>query len=317
MQNIGNQLLRVVFFVFLTGLFVAMPSEAMHLLNANAGPYGMKLDKPVTVAVIPLEYRGDRRWARVDVGDQVSALITNRLVEMGGNIRVVEREHLRSVLSEQDLVGRVDPSHAAEIGRLLGAQILVFGTVTRFELSSTGGVRVRGIGVGGTRGRVDLTGRIVDSSSGVILGSIEGSGSATGASVEVRDLQGLSFDASEFMESAIGRATDGAINELTGDLKVLIEEKADQITVLELPPALSGKIVALIDGGVVIDIGEEDGVRRDDIFEVFRLQYVEGLAEPVRIPAGEIRIVSIERSAAVGMFERGGSDVDVGDVVSN
>lgn len=304
-------------FVILFGLFLAMPTDTICALNTNANASGMQLDKPVTVAVIPLVYRGDRRWARVDVGDQVSALITNRLVNMGGNIRVVEREHLRSVLAEQDLVGRVDPSNAAEIGRLLGAQVLVFGAVTRFELSSTGGIRVRGIGVGGTRGRVDLTGRIVDSSSGVILGSIEGSGNATGASVEVRNLQGVSFDASEFMESAIGRATDDAINELTGDLKSLIEQKADQITTIELAPAMSGKIIALIDGGVVLDIGEEDGVRRDDIFEVFRLQYVEGLAEPVRIPAGEIRIVSVESSAAVGMFERGGDDVDVGDVVSN
>jgi len=272
-------------------------------------------DQSVTVAVIPLEYRGDRRYSSVNVGDKVSALITNRLVEMGGNIRVVEREHLNSVLAEQDLVGRVDPSNAAEIGRLLGAQVLVFGTVTQFELSSSGGVRVRGIGVGGTRGRVGLTGRIVDSSTGVILGSLEGSGRATGTSIEVRDLEGVDFNASEFMESALGRATDEAINEVTRDLKVLIEQNADKITTVEEIQPLTGKIIALIDGGVVIDIGEEHGVRRDQYFEVARLQYVDGLADPVRIPAGEIRIVSVEQSAAVGMFEHGGSDINVGDVV--
>ncbi len=297
-------------FVLFTGILISTQS----VCSMNVA--GMTLDKPVTVAVIPLEFRGDRRWARVDVGDKVSALITNRLVEMGGNIRVVEREHLQSVLAEQNLGrGRVDPATAARIGQLVGAQILVFGTVTRFEMTSTGGVRVRGIGVGATRGRVGLTGRIVDSTSGVILGSIEGDGSGTGASVEVRDLEGVDFTASEFMESAIGRATEGAVNEITRNLKSLIEQNADKITAVEEPRALSGKIIALIDGGVVIDIGEDDGVRREQFFEVSRLQYVEGLDEPVRIPAGEIRIVSVEKSAAVGMFERGGDSIHVGDVV--
>ncbi len=299
----------------ITGLLIAVfPSRSMNVNSLHGA--GAQLDRPVTVAVIPLEYRGDRRWATVDVGDKMSALITNRLVEMGGNIRVVEREHLRSVLAEQDLVGRVDPSHAAQLGRLLGAEVLVFGTVTQFELSSTGGVRVRGIGVGGTRGRVGLTGRIVDSTTGVILGSLEGGGRSTGASIEVRDLQGVDFTASEFMESALGRATDEAITEATQKLRVLIEDNADKITTVEAPEPLTGTIIALIDGGVVIDIGEEDGVRRDQYFEVSRLQYVEGLAEPVRIPAGEIRIISVEREAAVGIFERGGDDIEVGDVVS-
>ncbi len=315
MSTQKNSLRYILLFALITGLLVVVLSS--RAINNNALYASVtQLDRPVTVAVIPLEYRGDRRYATVNVGEKVSALITNRLVDMGGNIRVVEREHLQSVLYEQDLVGRVDPSHAAEIGRLLGAEVLVFGTVTQFELSSTGGVRVRGIGVGGTRGRGGLTGRIVDSTTGVILGSLEGGGRATGTSIEVRDLEGVDFTASEFMESALGRATDEAINEVTQKLKVLIEQNADQITAVEAPQALSGKIIALIDGGVVIDIGEEDGVRRDQIFEVSRLQYVEGLADPVRIPAGEIRIVSVEQSAAVGMFERGGSDIAVGDVVS-
>jgi curli biogenesis system outer membrane secretion channel CsgG len=289
-------------------------------LQARSAAAGISVnDDPVTIAVIPMEFRGDRRWSRIDVGEQVSALITDRLVEKGVKFQVVEREHLSSILAEQNLVrgGRVDPSRAVEIGRLLGAQMLVFGTVTRFELSSTGRVGVGGIGVGGTRGRVSLTNRVVDATSGVILGSVEGNGSGTGASIDVADLRGVSFSASEFMESAIGRATVEAVDEVSDKLASIVNKNADELRGAEFQEPTSGLVVDLLDNGAIINLGADDGIRVEQRLDVSRLRTVGGLEERIRVPIGTIRIVSVQRSAAVGVFENGGgSSVEIGDVVT-
>lgn len=65
------------------------------------------------------------------LGKAVSAML---ITEMSGRegIRVIERQDLRRLLEEQALAvsGMVDDDTAIEIGRLLGAQYMVFGSAT-------------------------------------------------------------------------------------------------------------------------------------------------------------------------------------------
>lgn len=65
------------------------------------------------------------------LGKAVSAML---ITEMSGRegIRVIERQDLRRLLEEQALAvsGMVDDNTAIEIGRLLGAQYMVFGSAT-------------------------------------------------------------------------------------------------------------------------------------------------------------------------------------------
>ncbi len=273
-------------------------------------------DDPITIAIIPLEYRGHYRYARVNVGEQISALLTDYMVNQQVNFQLVERDRLNTILSEQNLIrsGVVDPSSAVDLGRLLGADALIFGTVTQFNLESTGRVRVRGMGVGGTRGRVSLTARMVNAETGVILGSVQGTGSATGASFDA-NVQNVSFRGKEFTESAIGRATYTAVDDIGANLVTMVSENAGKVSRPAVREVRMGKIVQLLENGVIINVGANDGVREKQRLQIARLMQVEGVAETIRIPIGTIEIVSVQPTASVAMFVDGGDDVNEGDVV--
>ncbi len=67
-------------------------------------------------------------------GRVMTNMLTNELAARGAFV-VVERQKLRAVLEEQDLAesGRITPGQGAMIGKLIGADFLVTGTVTAFE----------------------------------------------------------------------------------------------------------------------------------------------------------------------------------------
>lgn len=271
----------------------------------------------VTVAIMPFEASVHGDFQRMDVGRQLTELVTDKLVN-AGEFDVVERSRIAAVLDEQDFgaSGRVDPSHAVELGRLLGAQVLVFGSVSRFEMSSGAGVSFGGFSLSGTTGRAALTGRIVDATTGVILGSVEGTGEATGASFSVRNFEGISFQASEFQDSALGRAVTRAVDDFTDQMSRIIEANKDRVLAAKARSELKGVVVAVIPNGIVVNIGEQHGVRRENLLEVYRLMEVPGLADPVRIPVGEARVISVDPGAAVAMLETVVSAVEIGDIVS-
>ncbi|MEN9243982.1 MAG: CsgG/HfaB family protein, partial [Gloeomargarita sp. DG02_5_bins_242] len=68
----------------------------------------------------------------------VSDLLTNRLVQNGTFI-MVERGRINQILAEQNLgeMGRIEPATAAQIGRLLGADAVIIGTITQFNVEES------------------------------------------------------------------------------------------------------------------------------------------------------------------------------------
>lgn len=271
----------------------------------------------VTVAVMPFDASVHHDFRQLDVGRQLTNLITDKLVNMG-EFDVVERSRIAALLDEQDFgaSGRVDPSAAVEIGRLLGAQVLVFGSVTRFEMSSGAGISIGGFSLSGTTGRAALTGRIVDAATGVILGSVEAEGEATGTSFSVRNFGDISFQASEFQNSALGRAVTRAVDDFADSMSDVIDSNKDRVLAAKARAELRGVVVAVIDNGIIVNIGEQHGVRREQRFEVFRLMEVPGIADPVRIPVGVARVISVDPAASVAMLETVTTPVQIGDIVA-
>src|SRR6186713_1500659 len=98
-------------------------------------------DRPV-IGVAEFVNESGAAWWRGGVGWELSGMLSNELSSSGA-FRVIERSKLQPVLEEQNLAasGRVAAGTGAKIGKLTGAQYLVFGTVTSFEenTSSTGG----------------------------------------------------------------------------------------------------------------------------------------------------------------------------------
>src|SRR6185295_15375682 len=87
----------------------------------------------------------------VDVGKGIADLMVNNLVS-SGVYSVVERKALDKVMTEQNFSNsnRADPTSAAKLGKLLGVDAIIIGSVTEFgrddKATSVGGGGFGGIG---------------------------------------------------------------------------------------------------------------------------------------------------------------------------
>ena len=129
-------------------------------------------------------------WWQGSVAQDLAAALANELAATG-DIQVVERSNLKQVLSEQELaeLGIVKKgSNAAKKGQMTGARYIVLGTLTAYDNNvenkqSGSNFGLLGFGTAKqqleTRDYVALDIRIVDSSSGEIVGSRTVEGRAT------------------------------------------------------------------------------------------------------------------------------------------
>ncbi len=81
------------------------------------------------VAVLPFENLTQEKVAAAVVGEEFSLQLGKT-----GRFDLVERNRIEELWQEQDLdtIFRFDPQSAAQIGRMLGAQAVILGTVTQF-----------------------------------------------------------------------------------------------------------------------------------------------------------------------------------------
>ena len=68
-----------------------------------------------------------------DVGTGIADLLVDKLVA-SGTYSVIERKALDKILAEQNLSNsdRADPTSAAKLGRLLGVDAIIIGSITQF-----------------------------------------------------------------------------------------------------------------------------------------------------------------------------------------
>ncbi len=268
-----------------------------------------------TIAVMPFEGgSGVHNWY-LDKAQMISGItesLTDELSKVDG-IKVVERSRLAQILKEQDFgqSDRVDTFSAAEVGRLLGADILVMGTVLGLDVQDSGGIRIGIISAKGTTAKIDLSVRIVDVETGVILDSMQADGSHTGAGFGVSGFRGVSFHSNTFKDSVLGKALDKALVEL-------ISEFESRIDNWEAPKKeyIEGSILAVVGDRYIISLGQGRGISRGDRFSVYELVQVPGLTNPVEVPVGSLRIISVDAEASVAEAEDAEDGTfDVGHVV--
>ena len=145
------------------------------------------------VSVMDFEFGTVQRWwdGNWDIGKGISDLLVDRLLSEG-TFSVIERRKLDTVLAEQNFSTseRADSSSAARIGKVLGVNAIILGSVTQFgtekkdfNASGIGGGR-GGLGAGkvGTRegkASVGITARIIDINTGEVLASSTGRGQSS------------------------------------------------------------------------------------------------------------------------------------------
>lgn len=175
----------------------------------------------VRIGRVDLEKEGDAFFD--ELGSGVADIFVSEAFR-SGRFRITERAELDKVLREQDLArsGRIDPTTAAELGQITGAELIVLGSLSEFGVTTTGGGGgVLGVFGGSAetvtaRATVDI--RMVDSVSAEVLaiGIATSEASQTSVSVDVlnviRALQ-AGRSGTSIIDIAVRNAIRGAIEE--------------------------------------------------------------------------------------------------------
>ncbi|MFH1228243.1 MAG: CsgG/HfaB family protein [Planctomycetota bacterium] len=85
------------------------------------------------LAIIPFSDKTNQKFTKTNLGSQAVDIGTTLLLATE-RFTLVEREKMDALLSEQKLVGIVDPETAAKAGKALGADLIFTGAVTDFEI---------------------------------------------------------------------------------------------------------------------------------------------------------------------------------------
>jgi curli biogenesis system outer membrane secretion channel CsgG len=272
-----------------------------------------------------------------DVGRGISDLLVMKLVN-DGKYSVIERAALEKVLGEQNLSNsnRADSSTAAKIGKVLGVEVIIIGTVTQFgrdeKKTTVGGGRfgLGKIGLGGVQSRnakavVAVTARMIDTSTGEILGVAEGNGesaragtSLVGGGAASSDGGDGAFDmsSSNFGATILGEAVHKAVDSLGQQL----DDKAAAMPTDKVE--ISGLVADVSGNSLILNVGSKSGVRVGDVLQITRV--VRTVKDPatgkviksITNKIGDAKVTEVDENSATVIFT--GTDVPkVGDAVSN
>lgn len=144
----------------------------------------------------------------------------NELVN-NGTYTVVDRSKLEQLLKQQNRSGAMDAGTAAEIGKELGVDAVLIGTITKFNLDQqSGGGSFMGIGAGSqkTKATVQIDVRLMGTASGDILATAKAVGEAdqSDSNISVRGISGNSGSNNE--DTLLSAAVDKAVSQMVTKL---------------------------------------------------------------------------------------------------
>jgi len=179
--------------------FVAAMAEAQPPAPQDAAqaPPAQPQGRKKRLAIFDFDYATVRSYSTaifgsdIDIGKGVTDLLVRFLVE-NGTYSIIERKALDKILAEQNFSNsdRANPTSAAKLGRILGVDAIIVGSVTQFgnetqnqNIGGAGGGLGR-FGLGGyshkkSKAIVTLDARIVDIDTAEILGVASGHGESS------------------------------------------------------------------------------------------------------------------------------------------
>ena len=251
-----------------------------------------------------------------DFSRGLTQMLTTALVAQQSFV-VLERAQMGQVLGEQEFSqsGRVTAETSISIGKLLGAQVLITGDITEFSykqssagssLGALGGIAggaIQSLGAKADKvtAQVAIDLRVLDATTGEVLGSARGEGKASataiGADLAIADKAiGIGGSVETPLGQASRRAIEKAVAELAGTLR-------------DAP--WSGRVGEVRAGEVYINAGSQVGVAVGMEFDVF--QQGRAVTDPstgsvLGAPeqrVGRIAIVRVAPKYAVGKVVEG------------
>lgn len=277
--------------------------------------------------------------ANVDVGKGISDLVVNNLVK-SGVYSVIERAALEKVLAEQNFSNsdRADSTTAAQLGRILGVDAIIIGSITQFgrddKTTNVGGGMLGGItgrfGIGGVSKReskavVAISARLVSTETAEILTVASGKGESNRSGTSLLGAGGSSsasgnaaydMSSSNFAQTILGEAVHEAVNSLSREL----DQNVDRVPAKELK--IEGLVADATEGTLILNVGTGAGVKVGDRLEIRRA--VREIKDPatgrvlrrIEDTIGEVVITEADDISSVGTFT-GSSPAQVGDTVRN
>ncbi|HEV2448569.1 MAG TPA: CsgG/HfaB family protein [Candidatus Sulfopaludibacter sp.] len=275
-----------------------------------------------------------------DIGKGIADLLVDKLVA-DGTYSVIERKALDKILAEQNFSNsdRADPNSAAKIGKVLGVDAIVIGSITQFgrddKKTNIGGDAVGRLsgkfGIGGvsksnSKAVVGITARMIDTSTAEILASATGRGESTrsgtglianGGSPAAAAGGALDMRDTNFGNTILGEAVHASVDQVASQL----EAKASALPTRTL--TIDGLVAdAAPDGTLILNVGSNAGLKAGDTLRV--MHPGRKITDPatgkvlrqIEDSLGEVKITEVEATSSVGKFTGPGKPA-VGDTVHN
>lgn len=258
---------------------------------ASAAPASAPAGPKKRVAVMNFDYGTVKTTVAAifgtdqDVGKGITDMMVQKLVE-DGKYSVIERAALDKIISEQNFNNsdRADPSSASKIGRILGVDTIIIGSITKFgrDDKSVGGVggghsgwtgALAGMKKNDSKAVCAITARMVNTTTGEILAAVTGNGESTRSGFAVGGGGGNGYNgggggfdmtSSNFAQTILGEAVTKAVK----DAATQLDSKSADLPVYK---ATYSGLVADVSGNTLItNVGNKVGVRSGDTMQISR-----------------------------------------------
>ena len=275
-----------------------------------------------------------------DIGKGIADLLVDRFVN-DGVYSVIERKAIDQIMKEQNFSNsdRADANTAAKLGRILGVDAIVIGSITQFgrddRSTNIGGGGIGGrlagrYGLGGvghkeSKAVVAITTRMINVETAEILASATGQGSSQrsgtsllggGGSVFNAGGGGIDMRSSNFGATIIGEAVNQAVTDVARQLETKSNALPSHVV------KVNGLVADVSGDSLVLNIGAKSGVKVGDRYQVSRaLRTIKDPAtgkviRSIEDKLGEVVITDVDQLSSVGKYS-GAGQVKIGDTVKN
>jgi len=274
-----------------------------------------------------------------DIGKGISDMLVQKLVT-DGKYSVIERNAIDKVLGEQNFANsdRVDSSTAAKVGRILGVDAVIMGSITQFgrddKNMTVGGGGLGGygskFGLGGVgkhnaKAVVAITGRLVDTTTAEILAAVTGNGESTRSGTSLIGAGGgggsaggggIDMSSSNFANTILGEALHQAVDSMATQL----DDKAAALPTHKVE--FTGLVADVTGNTLVLNIGSKDGVKVGDTLDISRP--IKTVKDPtsgkvlrtITSKMGTATVTDVDAGSATATYT-GSGPAKVGDAVKN
>lgn len=209
-----------------------------------------------------------------ELSQAATDLMINALINTE-RFRVFERIKLDAILQEQDFQaysGRVDPSTAVKIGKMLGVDIIFSGSVTSIILQKSGGIKLGPVSLKKSSASVTMTVRAINVTTGEIIFSEVKKGTTSKSGVSIRIPVAGGFGLSSESVTDIFSAIEDVCQQTAAEFAVKMDSRETVISslplegyVVKVESTSSGEITK-----VYINLGENSGIMVGDEIKIFQ-----------------------------------------------